>query len=151
MRDTRRGLFDVVMVFRFDRMGRSVQHLIGVLEEFRSLGVEFISLHEAVDTSTSTGRLVYGVIALIAAFERELIVERVCSGLARAKRMGKVLGRPKRDDIDLARVKRLLAHGTPVAEIARMLDLPRSTIRSALKRAGEKPAPKTPPPDVVNA
>ena len=77
MADARRGKFDVVAVHRFDRFGRSVAHLVNSLNEFQSLGIDFVSLHEAVDTSTPAGRVLFSVIAAMAEFERSLIQERV--------------------------------------------------------------------------
>lgn len=82
-----------MLVYRYDRFARSLRQLVNALEEFRSLGVEFISLHEGVDTSTPNGRLVFGIFASIAEFERELIRDRVKSGMAAARLRGKRPGR----------------------------------------------------------
>ena len=76
-------LVDAVVVYRYDRFARSLRQLVNALEEFRALGIDFVSLHEGVDTSTPNGRLVFGIFASIAEFERELIRDRVRSGLAR--------------------------------------------------------------------
>src|ERR1700731_3018344 len=96
------GRFDAVVVYRYDRFARSLRHLVNALEEFRALGIEFVSIHEGVDTSTPNGRLVFGIFASIAEFERELIRDRVRSGLAAARSKGKRLGRP-RVVVDLAK------------------------------------------------
>ena len=93
--DCRRGRIDVVAVYRYDRFARSLRQLVNALEEFRALGIEFVSLHEGVDTSTPNGRLIFGIFASIAEFERELIRGRVRSGLAAAKAKGKRIGRPR--------------------------------------------------------
>ena len=85
----RKRRVDAVVVYRYDRFARSLRQLVNALEEFRSLGIEFISLHEGVDTSTPNGRLVFGIFASIAEFERELIRDRVKSGIAAAKSKGK--------------------------------------------------------------
>src|SRR5438309_4072829 len=85
----RRRQVDAVAVYRYDRFARSLRQLVNALEEFRALGIDFISLHEGVDTSTPNGRLVFGIFASIAEFERELIRDRVRSGLAAAKAKGK--------------------------------------------------------------
>jgi DNA invertase Pin-like site-specific DNA recombinase len=74
----RKRLVDAIVVYRYDRFARSLRQLVNALEEFRSLDVEFISIHEGVDTSTPNGRLVFGIFASIAEFERELIRDRVC-------------------------------------------------------------------------
>jgi DNA invertase Pin-like site-specific DNA recombinase len=83
-----------VVVWRFDRFARSVSHLLRVLETFKSLGIEFVSLSEQVDTSTPTGKMVFTVLGAVAELERSLIVERVRAGLRNAKAKGKSLGRP---------------------------------------------------------
>jgi len=73
----RKRLVDAVVVYRYDRFARSLRQLVLALEEFRALGIDFISLHEGVDTSTPNGRLIFGIFASIAEFERELIRDRV--------------------------------------------------------------------------
>jgi DNA invertase Pin-like site-specific DNA recombinase len=94
MQDCRRGRVNTVLVWKFDRFGRSVRHLIEALEEFRQLKIDFISVTEAVDTSTPAGRLFFSMIAVFANFERDIIAERVRLGLAESKRKGTRLGRP---------------------------------------------------------
>ena len=86
---------DVVVVAAFDRLGRSVRHLVEALELFRHLNVEFISLREQIDTGSALGQAVFTIIAAIAQLERSLIVERVKSGLRRARAEGNRLGRPR--------------------------------------------------------
>jgi DNA invertase Pin-like site-specific DNA recombinase len=94
LKDCRRGSLDVVVVWKFDRFARSLKALISGLELCRSLGIDFVSVTEAVDTSLPAGELVFQMIGAVAQFERSLIGERVKSGLANAKAKGKVLGRP---------------------------------------------------------
>jgi DNA invertase Pin-like site-specific DNA recombinase len=88
--------FDAVLVYRYDRFARNLRQLVNALAEFDALGIHFVSLHEGVDTSTPNGRLVFGIFASIAKFERELIRSRVRSGLAAPRAKGKQLGRPTR-------------------------------------------------------
>lgn len=95
MKEARHRQFDAVVVWRFDRFARSVAHLLRALEEFRSMGIEFISLSEQVDTSTPTGKMVFTVLGAVAELERSLIVERVRAGLRNARAKGKKLGRPR--------------------------------------------------------
>jgi len=114
--ECRRRRVDAVLVYRYDRFARSLRQLVNALEEFRSLGIQFISLHEGVDTSTPNGRLVFGIFASIAEFERELIRDRVRSGLAAARANGKRLGRP-RVVADRARIAALRAQGRSWREI----------------------------------
>jgi DNA invertase Pin-like site-specific DNA recombinase len=94
LKDCRRGSLDVVVVWKFDRFARSLKALISGLELCRSLGIDFVSVTEAVDTSLPAGELVFQMIGAVAQFERTLIGERVKSGLANAREKGKVLGRP---------------------------------------------------------
>jgi DNA invertase Pin-like site-specific DNA recombinase len=94
MADCRRRKIDVVLVWKFDRFARSLRQLVTALEEFRQLGIDFVSCTEAIDTSIPTGELVFQIFGAIAQFERVLIGERVRAGLANARREGKRLGRP---------------------------------------------------------
>src|SRR6202167_4465238 len=104
--EAKRRKFDTVLVYRYDRFARSLRQLVNALCEFNALGIHFVSLHEGVDTSTPNGRLVFGIFASIAEFERELIRDRVRSGLALARAKGKRLGRP-RVLADTTRIARL--------------------------------------------
>jgi len=114
MDDAHRRRIDVVVVWRFDRFARSVSHLLRALETFRSLGIEFVSLSEQVDTSTPTGKMVFTVLGAVAELERCLIGERVKAGLRNAKANGSRLGRPSKKDLsdpEIRRVKRDRASG----------------------------------------
>ena len=90
----RRGAVDIVVVWKFDRFARSLKQLMSGLEMCRALGIDFVSVTEAVDTSLPSGELVFQMIGAVAQFERSLIGERVKSGLANARAEGRVLGRP---------------------------------------------------------
>ena len=131
--DARRRKFDCVLVYRYDRFARSLRQLVNALEEFRSLGVDFVSLHEGVDTSTANGRLVFGIFASIAEFERELIRDRVKSGLANARAKGKRLGRPRKI-VDAARIGQLRARGVSWRKIARQMECSARTARRAVQK-----------------
>jgi DNA invertase Pin-like site-specific DNA recombinase len=96
LHDAHRRYFDAVVVWRFDRFTRSVSHLLKALENFRALGIEFVSLSEQVDTSTPTGKMIFTVLGAVAELERSLIVERVRAGLRNARAKGKRLGRPRK-------------------------------------------------------
>jgi DNA invertase Pin-like site-specific DNA recombinase len=132
--ECRKRRVDAVVVCRYDRFARSVRQLVNALEEFRSLGIDFVSLHEGVDTSTPNGRRVFGIFASIAEFERELIRDRVRSGLAAAKARGKQLGRP-RVTVDGLRIAELRAEGRGWKSIAAELGVGVGTIL----RASEQP------------
>ena len=94
MADARRGKFDVVMVWAFDRIARSVRHFLEVLDELTHLNIEFISFRENVDTGGPLGRAMIVIIGAIAELERNLIIERVRAGMRRAKLEGRRIGRP---------------------------------------------------------
>jgi DNA invertase Pin-like site-specific DNA recombinase len=122
---------DVVLVWRFDRFARSVKHLVTALEQFRSLGIEFISYQDNIDTSTPTGKMTFNLIAAIAEFERELIRERILSGLSRVKAQGKILGRPKKTQ-DVGRIQALHAQGKSLRVTAKELGISKNTVAQVL-------------------
>jgi DNA invertase Pin-like site-specific DNA recombinase len=94
MADAKKRRMDIVLVWRFDRFARSVSHLLQALETFRTVGIDFVSLSEQVDTSTPTGKMTFTVLGAVAELERSLIAERVRMGLQNARSKGKRLGRP---------------------------------------------------------
>ena len=130
---SRRG--DVVLCRHFDRVARSTRELLELLEEFRSLGVDFVSLNQQIDTTTPAGKLMFTIIAAFGEFERAMTRERVMLGLAAAKRNGARLGRPSAD-VDGDLMRRLHAKGTPVRAIARRLKVSPQTVTRRLKSAG---------------
>ena len=133
--DAHKRRFDAVAVWRFDRFARSVSHLLRALEDFRSLGIEFISLSEQVDTSTPTGKMVFTVLGAVAELERSLIVERVKAGLRNARAKGKLLGRPRKV-LDSATITRLRAEGSSWREVGRKFGVSAATAR--LQSCGRK-------------
>jgi DNA invertase Pin-like site-specific DNA recombinase len=137
----RKRCVDAVVVYRYDRFARSLRQLVNALEEFRSLGIEFISLHEGVDTSTPNGRLVFGIFASIAEFERELIRDRVKSGIAAARSKGKRLGRP-RVNVDAARIATLRDSGASWGAITQQLGLSAGTAKRAYYGLSKNPTAK---------
>src|SRR6267378_3875665 len=128
MIDAAKRKFDAVIVWRFDRFARSVSHLLRALETFRSVGIEFVSYSEAIDTSTPVGKMTFTVLGAVAELERSLIIERVRAGVRNAKAKGKRLGRPK-VVIDPARIATLRAQGQGWKRIARELDCGVGTVR----------------------
>lgn len=136
MQAARRRQLDAVLVWRFDRFARSTRHLLSALEEFRALGVAFISYQESVDTSSPLGEAMFTIISAIAQLERSLIRERIRAGLAHARSQGVRMGRPrKRVDVELARM--FQAEGRGQRETARLLGLSRATLARALRTGGE--------------
>ena len=132
MADAKRRKLDAVVVYRFDRFARSTRHLVNALAEFNALGIQFISMHEGIDTSTPNGRLVFGIFASIAECERDLIRERVRSGIANRKAKGLRTGR-RPANIDLDRLRQLRAEGKTVRDIAQALGHSRSLVHKTLK------------------
>jgi DNA invertase Pin-like site-specific DNA recombinase len=128
---------DVVMVWSFDRLARSVSHFLEVLEELNRLNVEFVSLRENIDTEGAIGRAVVIIIAAIAELERSLIIERVRAGMRRAKLEGRRLGRP-RVHVDRRQILLDRAHGNSLAEIAKAHNISRTTARRVLGAAAPK-------------
>jgi DNA invertase Pin-like site-specific DNA recombinase len=139
MADARKRKFDAVLVYRFDRFARSMRQLVNALAEFQSLGIEFISLHEGIDTSTPNGRLVFGIMASIAEFERELIRDRVRSGVQHARSKGKRLGRPKTVTVSHSDVARMRTAGHSYRSIAGTL----GTSLRTVQRLAIEPASQT--------
>jgi DNA invertase Pin-like site-specific DNA recombinase len=135
MDDARRGAFDVVVVWRFDRLARSVEQLVNALAEFRGLGIDFVSQQEALDTSTPMGKAMFTIIAAMAELERNVIRERVQAGLdyarANGTKSGKAIGRPRRV-FDRVKANELRNAGLSWAQIGERLSIPPTTIRRAI-------------------
>jgi DNA invertase Pin-like site-specific DNA recombinase len=148
MTRVRRGGVDAVAVWKFDRFARSVSHLLTALEEFKLHGVDFISITESVDSSTAMGKMIFVVVAAMAAFELDLARERIKAGVHRAQSEGKHCGRPRRQ-IDLRAAKELLGLGHSMRQVSQMLTIPRSTLR---RKFGEpvQGGPKVPEIDLPN-
>jgi DNA invertase Pin-like site-specific DNA recombinase len=127
MTDAGRRRFDAIAVWRFDRFARSVSHLLRALECFQSLGIEFVSLSENVDTSTPTGKMIFTVLGAVAELERSLIVERVKAGIRNARAKGKRIGRP-RQFVSSSKVAALRESGVSWRAIAKELGVGLATV-----------------------
>jgi DNA invertase Pin-like site-specific DNA recombinase len=132
MKDARRRKFDVVLVWKFDRFARSVGHLLRALEEFKSLGIEFVSLTEGIDTSTPMGKMVFTVLGAVAELERSLIVERINAGLRNAKAKGVTLGRP-RSTVETAVILARIEAGESQRDIAKSLGVSPALVNKRIK------------------
>lgn len=127
---------DTLVVWKLDRLGRSLSHLVSVLEGLNARGVEFASVTEGMDTTTAQGKLLFGIMACFAEFERNLIRERVAAGLAAARANGRKGGRRPVLNKDQRRmVHQLHADDRPVAEIARAVGTTRQTVYRVLNPA----------------
>src|SRR5258707_15852067 len=122
MADAGQRKFDAVLVWKLDRFGRSLRHLVNALAELEALGLSFISLRDNLDLSTPSGRLMFQIIGAMAEFERSLIQERVRAGLRNAKAKGRRLGRP-RAQVDSAKVLALRAQGLSWRDVSSRLKL----------------------------
>ena len=127
MADAKRGKFDAVVVWRFDRFARNTRFLLEALELFNSLGIDFVSLRESVDTSTPTGKMVFTVLGAVAELERSTIRERVISGQKAAMRRGVKFGRPSRE-VDPVEVAKLRAEGKSWRSIAAVVGVAKDTL-----------------------
>ena len=132
MDDARKGKFEGVLVWRFDRFARSLKHLVNTLAEFEDRGVGFVSYQENLDLSTSMGKAMFGIIGAMAQMERDIIAERVKAGLETARAQGKKLGRP-RVDVDVDRIMRL-SEKSSVREIAKKTGYSPSTVWRVIRR-----------------
>jgi DNA invertase Pin-like site-specific DNA recombinase len=130
MKAAKRRMFDAICVYRYDRFARSLRQLVNALSEFDALGINFVSLHEGTDTSTPNGRLVFGIFASIAEFERQLIITRTKSGMAAARRRGARIGRP-RVEVDATKIHALRSQGLSWDAIALQTGHSRETCRKA--------------------
>jgi DNA invertase Pin-like site-specific DNA recombinase len=111
----RRRQFDVLLVWRYDRFARSLRELVNALAEFEGLGIDFVSYNEGADTTTPQGKLLFGIMASLAEFERSLIAERVKAGMQRAKAQGKHTGRPALPSLTRTRIEELLRQQPPLS------------------------------------
>ena len=159
--DLRRG--DVLVVWKLDRLGRSLSHLIRIVEELKGRGIAFRSLTEAIDTTTAHGEFLFNLFGSLAQYERALIKERVTAGLAAARRRGRKGGRPP--TLDPERVERIVSaldDGASKASVCRSFKVPRSTLVDTLQRVGwtgagvrlekqKRRTPKLPPAAVAAA
>ena len=142
MADARKRKLDAILVWRFDRFARSTRHLLLALEEFRSLGIQFISYQENVDTGTPLGQAIFTIISAVAQLERDLICERVSAGIRNARAKGKRLGRP-RQHVDLNRIQDMRVAGMSLRQIAATLKIGYGTVRTALESSERKTPSKS--------
>lgn len=137
MADAKKRHFDSVLVWKLDRFGRSLRHLVNALAELEALGVSFISLRDNLDLGTPSGRLMFQIIGAMAEFERSLIQERVCAGLRNAKAKGRRLGRP-RVVVDKAEVMALRDSGASWRTIAKKTGVGLGTVHRIAQARSKK-------------
>lgn len=130
----RRREIDLVVVWRLDRWGRSLVDLVNTLQELSSLKVGFVSLSEALDLTTPSGRALAGMLAVFAEFERDILRDRVNVGIAQARKDGKPHGRPLSAALHIETIQDLFGKGLSKREIARQLGISRTSVRRLLSR-----------------
>jgi len=130
MADAKKRKFDVLLVYKLDRLSRSLKDLITTLDDLKSMGVDFISYDNGLDTTTPTGRLIFNVVGAVAEFEKDIIRERVKAGLENAKRKGRRLGRPPVSSRLVDEAKTLRSQGMSFRQIGKRLGIPESTVRA---------------------
>lgn len=137
LRSLKRG--DTLVVWRLDRLGRSIRHLIDVIARLQARGVEFHSISENIDTNSAGGRMIFHVIAAMAEFERSLISERTIAGMEAARQRGQHLGRRRALTVAQCEeaMEALRLRGEPLADIARRYDVHPRTLKRLVARAGE--------------
>jgi DNA invertase Pin-like site-specific DNA recombinase len=128
-----RGEADVVAVWSVDRLGRSLQELVGILNELRERQVDLYLHQQGLDTATPSGRAMYQMLGVFAEFERAMIIDRVKTGMARAKAQGKRLSRPLTPDEIQARIQELRAAGHSMRRIAEEVGVSKSTVANYVK------------------
>src|ERR1017187_4916376 len=131
MADAHRRNFDAVLVWKIDRFGRSLKHLVNALADLCAYGVAFISFRDNIDLSTPSGRLMFQIIGAMAEFERSLIQERVRAGLRNARAKGKKFGRP-RAQVNAARVAELRREGLSWSQVCRTLSVSKGTAQRSV-------------------
>jgi DNA invertase Pin-like site-specific DNA recombinase len=133
MEQARKRKFNVLLVWKLDRLSRSLKDLINTLDELGSLGIDFVSYDNNLDTSTLTGKLVFQIVGAVAEFEKDIIKERVIAGLANARRKGKRLGRPPLGQEVYEKAKELRQQNLSFRKIGKELGIDEGTIRKRIK------------------
>jgi len=135
LKDAARREFDMIAAWSVDRLGRSLQHLIGLLEELQALGVDLYLHQQGLDTSTPSGRAMFQMCGVFAEFERAMLVERTKAGLARARAKGMRLGRPPVPPVTKRRIAKLRQQGKSVRAIAKATGLSVGAVHKAISEA----------------
>ena len=134
-RATRRE-FDLIMVWAIDRLGRSIQHLVGFINDIQAMGVDLFVMQQAIDTTTPSGRMIFSIFSALGEYERELIRERILAGQKRARAQGVKIGRPsKLNDAIRTSVKLLRDGGMGIKEISKRLEIGVGSVYCALNAA----------------
>ena len=140
--DARRRRFDTLVVWKLDRLGRSLSHLVAILDDLTSRGVQFRAITQGIETGTSTGRLVSHILGALAEFERELIKERTREGIKAAKGRGQKMGRRyAMNQEQIRQARRLMDEGNSASYVSGIFKISRATLFNSLKRLKEDDFP----------
>jgi DNA invertase Pin-like site-specific DNA recombinase len=134
MASARKRKFDMLLVWKLDRLSRSLKDLINTLDELGSCGVDFVSYDNSLDTSTPTGKLVFQIVGAVAEFEKDIARERVIASLANARLKGKRLGRPPVSELVYDKARKMRSEGLSFRKIGKQLGLDEATIRKKFKK-----------------
>ena len=137
LQDMRQGNFNCILIYKLDRLGRSLQHLITILEELHKKNIDLIVSSMNIDTKTASGKLLFNIMGAVAEFERDIIRERVIAGLDNARRKGKRLGRPPIPWTVYNKAKRLREQGLSFRKIGKKLGVDEATIRKRMNRESQ--------------
>lgn len=140
LKDSWRGRFQAVVVWDLSRMARSTLNALQLLQEFQQMKVRLIAVKQTFDTDTPLGRAFFTLAAMFAELEREILIERVRAGMARARAEGKRIGRPERR-VNLEELRRLRGERFSIRQIARRMGVPRSTVAKRLAAVPQEPSP----------
>jgi len=130
----RKRKFDLLLVWKLDRLSRSLKDLIVTLDDLRAFGIDFVSYDNNLDTSTPTGKLVFQIVGAVAEFEKEIIRERVVAGLATARNKGKRLGRPPVSKYVYDQALKMRSEGLSFRNIGKVLGIDEGTIRKRARK-----------------
>lgn len=134
MKDAKARKFDIILVWKLDRFGRSLKHLLNSLDEFKALGISFVSLRDSIDLTTPTGQLMFSILGAFAEFERNLIIERVKAGMLNAKLKGLRIGRaPTPLEVITKVINVLEAEKSGARDISKKTGVPKSTVFRIIK------------------
>jgi len=133
IKEMRRYKFHAICVYKLDRIGRSLPHLVNLFDEFRKKGVHFISVTQNIDTTTPEGMMFIQMLMVLAEYERAMTVDRVKAGMERAKREGKIIGRPK-SNLDTYKILRLKNKKVSLRNIAKELNTSLGGVQRCIKK-----------------
>jgi len=134
MNDSRKKLFEAVLCWKLDRLGRSLKHLISIIEEWKKRGIDLICYQQNIDTTNASGKLMFQIIGAFAEFERNMISERTKAGLDRAKKQGKKLGRPKISNYLKKKVLRLYEDLGSIKKVSEQVNISYGSVYNIIKK-----------------